>query len=112
MNICHKSSLVRDILSVNWTLFRAFDRNNEFAIEFEYSLLCDAYCVRRSVMRRRRTVPLENGLEGLYLERKDPTNENDFRTSAAELEGEAVFGRMARTAHCRSTVGSTERKLS
>jgi hypothetical protein len=38
---------VRDIFSVNWTLFHTFDRNIEFAIEYVYALLGDAYCRRR-----------------------------------------------------------------
>jgi hypothetical protein len=63
-------------------------------------------------MRRRRTVPNENGLEGLYWWWKDAKSENDSLTNAVELEKEAVFGRMARTAHGRSNPGSTERKLS
>jgi hypothetical protein len=46
MKICHESILVRDIFSVNWTLFHTFDRNIECAIEYEYSLSCDAYCAR------------------------------------------------------------------
>ncbi len=45
-------------------------------------------------MRRRRTIPNEKGLEGLYLKRKDPKNENESLTKAGELEGEAVFGRL------------------
>jgi len=45
-------------------------------------------------MRRRRTVPNEKGLEGLYLWRKDPKSENDSLTKAVELEKEAVFGRL------------------
>ena len=63
-------------------------------------------------MRRRRTIPHEKGREGLYVKRKDPKHENDSLTKAGGLEGEAVLGRMARTAHCRSNAGSTQRKLS
>jgi hypothetical protein len=35
---------VRDIFTVNWTLFPSFDKNIEFAIECGYSVLCDACC--------------------------------------------------------------------
>jgi hypothetical protein len=63
-------------------------------------------------MRHKRTVPNEKELEGLYLWRKDPKSENGSFTNAGELDHEAVFGRLARTAHCRSNPGSTERKFS
>ena len=46
------------------------------------------------------------------LERKDPNNENGLLTNVVELEQEAVFGRMARTVHCCSKSGSTQRKFS
>jgi hypothetical protein len=36
---------MRDIFTVNWTLFLSFDKNIEFAIECKYSVLCDACCV-------------------------------------------------------------------
>jgi hypothetical protein len=45
-------------------------------------------------MRRRRTVPNENELEGLYLWRKDLKSENGSLTKAVELEREAVLGRL------------------
>ena len=35
---------MRNIFTVNWTLFLSFDKNIEFAIECEYSVLCDACC--------------------------------------------------------------------
>jgi hypothetical protein len=60
-----------------------------------------------SIMRRRRTVPNEKELDGLYLWRKDPKNENEQFTKAVELEPQAVLGRMARTAHCRCILAST-----
>jgi hypothetical protein len=42
-----------------------------------------------------------------YAKGKDPNSENGLFTNAVELDDEAVFGRMARTAHCRSVLGST-----
>ncbi len=49
---------------------------------------------RGSVMRRRRTVPNEKELDGLYLWRKDSKNENDPLIKAGELEEKAGFGRL------------------
>ncbi len=45
-------------------------------------------------MRRRRTVPNEKELDGLYLWRKDSKNENDPLIKAGELEEKAGFGRL------------------
>ena len=49
---------------------------------------------RESVMRRRRTVPNEKELDGLYWWRKDSKNEYDPLIKAGELEKKAVFGRL------------------